>query len=71
MKKKKVVAISMIVVFIVVSILCIIRIKYMENQSANLDSEILRSQNYAQITDEDSKIDGTEYVNLVAFLHVT
>ena len=36
--------------------------KKVKNRTANLDSELLRSKNYAQVTDEQSKVENTDFV---------
>ena len=41
--------------------------KKVKNRTANLDSELLRSKNYAQVTDEQSKVENTDFVKFSAF----
>lgn len=69
MKKKQIVAIGIIAVLIlgIMAILLISRFGKVEQSIKTLDLEILRSEKYKEVTDEDSKIDNCEYVSFSAF----
>ena len=60
-------------VFIVCAVIAIIAVlstliaKHVDNKYANLDAETRRSMNYAQITENDAKIENCDYVQFSAF----
>ena len=61
--------IVLVVILAVIAILMLFTYvtKKVENRTANLDSELLRSKNYAQVTDEQSKVENTDFVKFSAF----
>jgi len=61
--------IVLVVILAVIAILMLFTYvtKKVENRMANLDSELLRSKNYAQVTDEQSKVENTDFVKFSAF----
>ena len=68
MKNKK----GKIVLVVILAVIAILMLftyvtKKVENRMANLDSELLRSKNYAQVTDEQSKVENTDFVKFSAF----
>lgn len=68
MKNKK----GKIVLVVILAVIAILMLftyvtKKVENRTANLDSELLRSKNYAQVTDEQSKVENTDFVKFSAF----
>lgn len=65
MKKKKIVAISIIVV-LAVAILYTYLAKIVENKFAKLDAETIMARNYAELTEESYNTD-SEYVKFAAF----
>ena len=66
MKKKKIVAISIIVV-LAVAILYTYSAKIVENKFAKLDAETIMARNYAELTDKDSNVENCDYVKFGAF----
>lgn len=61
--------IVLVVILAVIAILMLFTYvtKKVENRTENLDSELLRSKNYAQVTDEQSKVENTDFVKFSAF----
>lgn len=61
--------IVLVVILAVIAILMLFTYvtKKVENRTANLDSELLRSKNYVQVTDEQSKVENTDFVKFSAF----
>lgn len=67
-KNKKILIISIITsVAIILTSLSTIFLRKVDNSISEIDREILRSMNYAQITDEDTKVENTEFVKFSAY----
>lgn len=67
MKKDHKKIICLIIILIIAMVLSTYFVKKVYNKQANLSPEILRSMNYKQITDEDSKVENTDFVKFSAF----
>ena len=67
--KAKRIIIAGIILFILTAIIVLSTylVKKVNNQQANLSPEILRSMSYKQITDEDSKVENTDFVKFSAY----
>lgn len=68
MKGKRILIISIItsIVIIIASLYTMLLTK-VNNTSSKIDVELLRSMNYTEIIDDDSKVDGCDYVKFSAF----
>lgn len=67
-KNKKTLIISIITsIVIILASLSTIFLRKVDKSISEIDREILRSMNYAQITDEDSKVEDTEFVKFSAY----
>ena len=65
-KGKRILILS-IITSIIVLLASIFTITKVNNKTKNIDAEILHSMNYVQITDEDSKVENTDFVKFSAF----
>lgn len=67
-KNKKILIISIITsVVIILASLSTFLLTKVDKSISEIDREILRSMNYAQITDEDSKVENTDFVKFSAY----
>ena len=66
LKNKKRIFIACAII-VLIALLSTLVVKHVDNKSVNLNPEILRSMNYTQITDEDSKVENTDFVKFSAF----